>query len=224
MTALELATAARVSCATLEDQVARGRHKKAIETARKLWERIHAMAAAIEDLTAEVERLQIPATIAVNIPDLPAPEFVTEIIEPPAPATVTLSTRPPGFDQVRARMRGHRPNPCALVEVEDPKPIVLKSRTPRQKIAVNRPGEMRGVAEHGHDEVVWKAVENAVLKGSLEQGRGYTPTEIKGVIGRNPTCMDSICLDLAGYRSPVKMRDLGDGRWCFSMRFAEDQV
>lgn len=218
---LELATSARVACAMLEGQLDRRAYKKAAATNRKLWDRINAMACRIEDLQAEVERLQTPAAVAVTVVE--AEEPTVEISEEaPAPAaTVTLGARPPGFDRVRSAMRKERVNPCALVPDEVERPIITRLVGRRRRIATNQPGEMRGVADHGHDETVWKSVEAAVESGRLEEGRDYTPTEIREAIGRNPGCMDGICLDLASYRSPIKMMDTGSGTYRFGRRFAE---
>lgn len=106
-----------------------------------------------------------------------------------------------------------------MVQDAPERPIVTRRR--RGRIATNRPGEMRGVADHGHAETVWRAIERAVEIGQIEVGREYSSSEIRALIGRNPGCMDNICLDLAGYRSPVKMAATGRGTWSFGKRFAE---
>jgi hypothetical protein len=204
-TPLQIASAARVSCHLLEEEIAdlvrkpsplRG--KRLADRCAQMWQRIDAMAARIEDQQAEIERLQMALARPVEAP-ASVPMRIVETVAPTAPvriepATVTLSDspmpapthRPPGFDQVRARLR-RRANPCAIVDLPEDQPKLARAAQPRYK---NRPasdnsgGVMRGVANHGYEIPPWRAVEQAWLEKKFDPEACYTHIEIRRIIGR----------------------------------------
>jgi hypothetical protein len=239
-TPLQIASAARVSCQLLEEEIAdlvrkpsplRG--KRLTDRCAQMWQRIDAMAARIEDQQAEIERLQIalarpveaPASVPVRIVETVAPTNPVRI----EPATVTLSDspmpapthRPPGFDRVRARLR-RRPNPCALVELPEDRPKLTRAGNPSYKsrpASDNREGKLKGVADHGHEIATWRAVEQAWLEKKFDPEGEYTHAQINTILGRAPGCLDYLCLTLAEHRSLVKMIHVESHRWRFADRF-----
>lgn len=121
---LELATAARVACTLLEEEIADLirrpsplRAQRLTDRARQTWQRIDALAARIEDQQAEIERLQIVASesITVHVFDTEQAmrEFSEQRLRPSGSATVTIPDQPaPEF--VAETIPAHRPLPSDL--------------------------------------------------------------------------------------------------------------
>jgi hypothetical protein len=185
---LQLATDARVACATLEDQLSRGHHRKALATARKLWHRIDAMAGRIEQLTARIE-----APAVIGIPDEAEPEAV---------ATVTLGQRPPGFQTVRARMR-QRPNPCALVELPED---IMRRKTKRTNSVDWRNGDQRELGP------AWQRVVDAYLDGRLRDGAVYEIRQIRDLCNVQGVLIEQVQMSLAEHRAPLRLVEHGGAK------------
>lgn len=194
--ALDLATSARVACAMLEGQLDRRAYKKAASTNRKLWDRINAMACRIEDLQAEVERLQTPAAVAVTVVEAEDP--VVEISEEaPAPAaTVTLGSRPPGFDRVRSRMRDREsafsPDRRGRTGIEAIK--AARSGGGDETEATDRPKREGSPKPKTSAAKPWMRLIEAVEAGRIEIGREYRGWELRGLVGQ---CDDLSALKLS---------------------------
>lgn len=229
-TPIQLATAARVSCRLLEEEIAdlvrkpsplRG--KRLADRCSQMWQRIDALAARIEDQQAEIERLQIERARPVEVA-IPVHVVQTEpvTVTLPDPPVQTQARRPPGFDRVRRKMQ-RRANPCALVELPEDRPKLTRAGQPRAKkrpASDNREGAMRGVADHGYEIPTWRAVERAWLEKKFDPAETYTHVQIRQILGRYPGCMDHLCLTLAEHRSLVKMIHVEACHWRFAARFA----
>lgn len=201
---LEIATSARVACARLDELLERGHHQKAAVINRDLWTRIEAMATCIEDLQAEVERLQKIGTATVYIPDLPAPAFVEGTICE-APATVTLGERPPGFDRVRRTLRHqplHRENPCATIVLPEDRPLPPKKKAMR--VIDWKNGAQRSSAPP------WQRVVSAYLDGQLLAGETYSKGALRRICGLSSNVLEGVQMDLAEHRAPVRLIDRGN--------------
>lgn len=81
-TPLQLATAARVSCTLLEEDIADQirkptalRARRLTDRCRQLWQRIDALAARIEDQQAEIERLTLLLSPRVQVADTAGVDF-----------------------------------------------------------------------------------------------------------------------------------------------------
>jgi hypothetical protein len=199
---LQLATDARVACATLEDQLTRGHHRKALATARKLWHCIDAMAARIEQLTA---RLEAPAAADIPVVIVDTPEEADRIsLErlQPHPATGTLGQRPPGFQTVRARMR-QRPNPCALVELPED---IMRRKTKRTNSVDWRNGDQRDLGP------AWQRVVDAYLAGRLRDGAVYEIRQIRDLCNVQGVLIEQVQMSLAEHRAPLRLVEHGGAK------------
>jgi hypothetical protein len=236
---LQLASAARVSCHLLEEEIAdlvrkpsALRGKRLTDRCSQMWERIDALAAKIEDQQAEIERLQVElarpveATVPVQVVETvtaAAPVRIESVtVTLPDPPVQTQARRPPGFDRVRRKMQ-RRANPCALVELPEDRPKLTRAGQPRAKkrpASDNSEGAMRGVANHGYEIPPWRAVEEAWLEKKFDPAETYTHVQIRQILDRYPGCMDHLCLTLAEHRSVVKMIHVEGHQWRFADRFA----
>lgn len=97
MTALKLATAARVSAAMLEDQLERRHYQKAAATTRKLQERIEAMARRIEAMD-----MQLLAAMA-------AARVIPGAVKKPLGGRVNPCAMVPGEEEQKPKPKRKRP-------------------------------------------------------------------------------------------------------------------
>lgn len=131
----------------------------------------------------------------------------------------------PSFDEIhrriaRNRQRRRRANPCALIKL--PEDDARPRRRKRRPNMVD--GKMRGRADHGYEDLAWRAMEKAWERGDLLPGRDYQLAEIKRICQRAYCDMEILCMDLAEHRASVKVTHVAHNVWRFSGRFAEPAI
>lgn len=223
MTPLAIATDARVAIAILEDDlgaIARGKkraHGSARKQLAKLWTAVDAMAAALEQQThpGVIIPIDQPPAVTEAERELDAePELEAEITTPPpglqrVREVLAAIPRPPREIVAAPTKRpvGGRPSPCAIHR-EETHPAAIARRAGRP--------HRRDLNLGGSESPAWKRISAAVQRGELPVGPVTLP-QIRKAIGSNHQPLSQIALTLSEQREPVRLREVGRGKWVIAL-------